>query len=404
MDTTISNSAPAASCPRCGQAVDPQARNCGHCGIDLALAVVLAERALATSMPTPSGTPISSTPIAPEILVPRLGDYLIEKGVLQPEELQRALDYQREKSRQGEPLLVGQSLLELGLVEQETLDEAITEQILQLQAALQQSNRQLEQRVKERTVDLQNALNKLSELNQLKSNFISNISHELRTPLTHIKGYLDLLADGSLGSLNEAQTDAMGVLLRAESRLEQLIDDLIYFSLASRGEFSLDISPTTIGNLLEKPVNKAYRTAATKRVSLITKVQPEVLALMVKVDVEKVSWVLMQLLDNAIKFTTDGGRVTLEAANEGNILLLRVSDTGIGIPGERLSEIFEPFHQLDGSETRRYGGTGLGLALVRRIVEGHGSRIKVESEVGVGSTFEFFLPILDQQADGPQNE
>lgn len=140
--------------------------------------------------------------------------------------------------------MIGQKLLELGLVDRETLDQVVTEQILQLQQALQLANRQLEQRVLERTQDLQQALNKLSELNELKSNFISTISHELRTPLTHLKGYITLLADGSLGDLSEAQQEAMDVMERAEARLEHLIEDLIQFSLIARGQLSLTLNPT----------------------------------------------------------------------------------------------------------------------------------------------------------------
>jgi signal transduction histidine kinase len=114
-------------------------------------------------------------------------------------------------------------LLELGYIDREILDQVITEQILQLQSALQHANRQLESRVQERTRELQQALNRLSELNQLKSNFISNVSHELRTPLTHIKGYLDLLADGSLGQLTDQQSTAVEGRFALETRLEELI-------------------------------------------------------------------------------------------------------------------------------------------------------------------------------------
>ena len=118
------------SCPNCGGAVDPQTRTCIHCGVGLALAALLSERDLTTGSPKNG-----SILISPEILVPRLGGYLIEKGVLTRESLQKALDYQRDQVRKGRPSLIGQTLLELGLVDKETLDKAITEQILQLQSA-----------------------------------------------------------------------------------------------------------------------------------------------------------------------------------------------------------------------------------------------------------------------------
>ena len=160
--------------------------------------------------------------IAPETLVPRLGDLLIERGLLDPDDLQTALDFQQDRISGGNPCLIGQALVELGYIDQRSIDEVVTVQIFHLQNTLEQTNRELEKRVEERTADLQEALVKLTELNQLKSNFISNISHELRTPLTHIKGYLDLLSDLSLGPLTPLQVEALEVLIRSEERLEQL--------------------------------------------------------------------------------------------------------------------------------------------------------------------------------------
>ena len=145
------------SCPVCGTLVDAQARQCPQCGVELALAAAIAERAVKSAMAVEP-----TMPITPEILVPRIGDYLRERGVLSQEDLQHALDYNRALAAKGESRLVGQVLLELGLVDRETLDQVITEQILRLQDALQQANRQLEQRVRERTRELQSALNRLS--------------------------------------------------------------------------------------------------------------------------------------------------------------------------------------------------------------------------------------------------
>ncbi|RLD06261.1 MAG: hypothetical protein DRI32_02900, partial [Chloroflexi bacterium] len=146
---------------------------------------------------------IQPNKLTPEMLVPRLGDYLVNSGHIGIEDLQKALAYQQEKIAHGESALIGQTLIELNLVTKEILDQAVTEQIIQLRSALQATNRNLERRVQERTAELQGALERLSELSELKANFVSNISHELRTPLTHIKGYLELIASESLGTITE---------------------------------------------------------------------------------------------------------------------------------------------------------------------------------------------------------
>ena len=328
--------------------------------------------------------------IAPETLVPRLGDLLIERGLLLPEDLSIALDYQQQKIRSGAPCLIGQALIELGYVDQRSIDEVVTIQIFDLQNRLERANLHLEQQVAERTEDLKDALDKLTELNQLKSNFISNISHELRTPLIHIKGYLDILADYSLGPLTPSQEEAIAVLQRSEDRLEQLIDDLLQFSLAVKGELDLYLQPLAVRDLVEIYLPQKQRKADAKDVQLeieIAKDLPEIHA-----DADKMAWVISQLLDNAIKFTPAGGQVRLTAKEESGQVEFSVRDDGIGIPSKRLGEIFEPFHQLDGSVTRRYPGTGLGLAMVHQILKAHGVTINVTSQPKAGSCFSFTFP------------
>ncbi|MBL8062057.1 MAG: hypothetical protein JNK32_03490 [Anaerolineales bacterium] len=331
-----------------------------------------------------------SSKLTPEMLIPRLGEYIVQKGLISEAQLQMALDLQQEQIAQGNPFMLGQALMELNLLDQATLDQAITEQILQLRSALQAANRNLEQRVRERTAELNEALNRLSELSQMKANFIANISHELRTPLTHIKGYIELLISESLGAVAPEQRHALSVSQRATSRLEGMIEDLIMFSLSSRGEMSMKQEPVDIRRLVSLIVKSANAKAEERGVKLQLDASDGLP--LVQADAEKISWVVSQLLDNGIKFTPSGGSVSVILKEEGsNLLQVIVSDTGIGIPQGRMKEIFEPFHQLDGSSTRRFGGTGLGLSLVRQIVEAHGSLLDVKSMEGKGSTFKFPL-------------
>ncbi len=374
-------------CPNCGQPVSQDVLECPHCGVNLALAAVIGEQEVISRI---SENP--AIPITPEILVPRVGELLIDRGVLTQEGLQAALDFSKKPGPDGHQRLVGQALLELKLIDRETLDQVITEQILQLQSALHQSNLQLEQRVKERTQELQSALNKLAELNQLKSNFISNVSHELRTPLTHIRGYLDLMSDGCLGNLSDEQKTALDVMLRSEARLEELIEKMLQFSLEATGQFTLQMKPTNISEVIFLALKQAKIKAANRPVVLKVDIQAD--PCMVKMDSEKIQWVVMELAENAIKFTPPGGCVTVGLNEQDSIVKFQVADNGIGISSEKLDEIFEPYHQLDGSSTRRYGGIGLGLALVKKIVEAHGSRVEVASEAGKGTVIAFQLPAL----------
>ncbi len=380
------------TCIRCSEPVHPNTHICTNCGVDLALAAEHNKKIMSYTSKVPEGLPL-----VPEILVPRLGNYLIEKGVLSIADLETALEYQQHRSDLGEPCLIGQALLALDLIDQENLDVAITEQILELQSALHRANHQLEQRVQERTAELRNALDKLTELSRLKSNFISSISHELRTPLTHIKGYLDMLSEESLGPLTTQQSDALKVLLRAEARLERLIEDLIQFSLASRGDLSIHPKPFSINHLLNVSIPQ-FRNIARENDLQLTYSIPEQLPQVIA-DEGKISWVLMQLLDNAVKFTPEGGQIYVAATIDKDSILVSVADTGIGIPEERISEIFEPFHQLDGSITRQYAGTGLGLTMANRILEAHGTSLNVESLVGEGSRFAFLLPVANDKYD-----
>lgn len=375
------------SCPNCNQLISPEERYCPHCQADLAIAAVIAERVMTTAPLFPV-----QRPTTPEMLVPRIGDYLVDEGHITRTQLGHALHIQKKMSRSGEQVLVGELLVDLGFISREQLDQAITQHVLQLQSALARSNQRLEEQVQQRTSQLQNALVKLSELNQLKLNFISNVSHELRMPMQFLIGYLDLFSSGSLGPVSTEQASALTSLQGASQQLKGLIENLLQFSSAAAGDLPLDMSPLTLDLPVKTAVTVARPKAQARAIDLkkvIAAQLPEVIA-----DNQKITWVVEQLLDNAIKFTPAGGLIEIETTPIQQNVMIKVTDTGIGIPDNRIDEIFEPFHQLDGSSTRHYGGTGLGLALARSIVDAHGSKIEVESYVGQGSTFSFALPVV----------
>jgi signal transduction histidine kinase len=189
--------------------------------------------------------------------------------------------------------------------------------------------------------------------------------------------------------LEPEQGRAIGVMSRSADRLERLIEDLLMFSMQERGEVTLRLSSFNLKNSASDLLHRMAPKAEEKQIILFMEsdsANPLVIA-----DQEKITWVMAQLLENAIKFTPANGRVILRVTTEKPYYRITVEETGIGIPADKLQEIFEPFHQLDGSSTRRYGGTGLGLTLAHRIIEAHGSVITVASEVNKGTILEFLI-------------
>ncbi len=256
--------------------------------------------------------------------------------------------------------------------------------ILCAQAAIALENAQLYEK-------LRRAYEELKELDQMKTDFLASISHELRTPLAPIIGYVELLLSGHPGPLTARQRSGLEIIAESVQRLKGLIEQLLAFVQLGRGEFTLHLTEIPIDLLLQAKVEAFQGKARAKGLALTLAVPaalPRVIA-----DLGGIAQVLDLLLDNAVKFTPEGGRICLAArpVTGEEFVEISVSDTGIGIPEDQLEKIFQHFYQVDSSATRQYGGTGLGLALAKRIVEGHGSRIQVESRVGQGSTFRFLL-------------
>jgi signal transduction histidine kinase len=198
------------------------------------------------------------------------------------------------------------------------------------------------------------------------------------------------MSDEALGPVTPDQRDALRVTAGAVGRLESLVNDLISYAAAARGELTVNLRPVSVAMVVLQVLDRSRAKAERQNITLSYDLTPELPP--VTADEEKLYWTLLQLVDNAVKFTPAGGSVTIGAQPDEQRVRLTVHDTGIGIPAAQLDDIFEPFRQLDGSSTRRYGGTGLGLALVRRILDAHGCAMQVESAEGQGSTFSFALP------------
>jgi signal transduction histidine kinase len=257
-------------------------------------------------------------------------------------------------------------------------------------------NVRLFQEIQEKSRELETANDRLKELDQLKSDFVSNVSHELRTPLTAIKGAVDLLLREVPGPLNENQTHYLSRVRSNTQHLAGLINDLLDLAKIEEGKVELKGVRVSVGGLVHEVMEAVKPMAAEKPVLLEVDVpEPSVL---VWADRDKVTQVLMNLIGNAIKFTPPQGRVMVSASRDGTEWArVSVNDSGPGISTEESQKIFQKFYQVSEDGGPKPKGTGLGLAISKALVELHGGKIWVESESGCGSTFSFTLPVSGSQ-------
>jgi signal transduction histidine kinase len=238
----------------------------------------------------------------------------------------------------------------------------------------------------------------LREANRLKSEFLANMSHELRTPLNGIIGFSELLVDEKPGSLNSKQREYLNDVLSNGRHLLQLINDVLDLSKVEAGKMEFFPEPFPLRKAIDEVCATLAPMADEKRIKIRRDVDPAVAT--VVLDQQKLKQVLFNLLSNAVKFTAAGGDVAIVASLEAaDRLRLVVSDTGIGIRREDLGKLFAEFQQLDSSAARLYQGTGLGLALSKKIIESQHGTIGVESEVGTGSSFTVILPLADRSVE-----
>jgi PAS domain S-box-containing protein len=256
-------------------------------------------------------------------------------------------------------------------------------------AAIAIENAQLYASEHERAAALARALEQQRELDRLQREFIQNVSHELRTPLALVRGHAELLEAGWLGELNAEQLQSVTVILRRSEMLSKLVDDIVgILTIEKKG---LKREPLDLSQMIHTLLTE-FKTAAEKNnLGLSAEIEPELPRVMG--DGMALRRALDNLVSNAVKFTPAGGSISVRLSRAAQFLALQVTDTGIGIPEDKQARIFERFYQVDGSATRKYGGVGLGLALVKEIVEAHGGQIAVTSQLNTGTTFSLLLPL-----------
>jgi signal transduction histidine kinase/ActR/RegA family two-component response regulator len=271
----------------------------------------------------------------------------------------------------------------------------------------------LEKTVHERTAALEAALDELQRSNhelrsakeaaeaaaRSKDEFLASMSHELRTPLNAVLGLSELLQEEIYGGLNEKQREALGTIETSGRHLLALINDILELARMASGNVQLRLGKVDVSELCESCVDLVRAQAKKKDITVTCDVASTVPRL--KTDARRLKQVLVNLLGNAVKFTEKGGAIGLKATLEGSSLHIEVWDSGIGIKPEDCARIFLPFVQVESGLSRKYDGTGLGLALVRQLAELLGGEVSVESELGVGSKFRLRLPFSASTSIGP---
>jgi signal transduction histidine kinase len=238
---------------------------------------------------------------------------------------------------------------------------------------------------------LANAFNRMSaelqNLEQSRRDLVANVSHELKTPITAIRAHLENLLDG----VERPEPKTMQVMLAQTERLARLVEQLLELSRLESGEMPLLREAIPLGPLVTQVLSEIEVARSDRGVAVMNQMANDLPP--VDADRERVHQVLFNLIDNAVRFTPSGGAVTVTAQRHNGSIEVRVADTGVGIPPEHLPRLFERFYRADPARSREDGGTGIGLAIARSVVEAHGGHIQAQSEIGKGSVFTFDLPV-----------
>jgi PAS domain S-box-containing protein len=251
-------------------------------------------------------------------------------------------------------------------------------------------NKRLKNEIELATKELREKNIELKKMDELKSDFVSNVSHELRTPLTSISGYTKLLLMGKLGQVNDQQKDCLDIVSEESERLTRLINNVLDLSKLESGKIKFKLEKIDIKEIATSTIQTLMHVANKKNIKIILKSSGKIP--LFKASKDLIKQVLINLLNNALKFTPQKGQIEVNIKKISNKIQVAIKDNGEGIEKELIRKLFDKFYQVDSSMTREQGGTGLGLVIVKHIIDAHSGKIKVKSKLGKGSEFVFSLP------------
>jgi two-component system phosphate regulon sensor histidine kinase PhoR len=231
----------------------------------------------------------------------------------------------------------------------------------------------------------------LKKLERMRVDFVANVTHEIKTPLTAILGFVETLQEGAIED-RETAKKFLSTIARHAERLNRLVEDLLTISNAELGEMHFSFESVALSGIAQSVLQMIQRKAGEKKIEIISEI-PENLPL-IRADRDRLSQILINVLDNAVKFTPEGGSVRISAARAGEAeVVMRIADTGIGIPRDEVSRLGERFYRVDKTRSRELGGTGLGLSIVKHLVTAHKGRMEIESQLGRGTIVSLYIPV-----------
>jgi two-component system phosphate regulon sensor histidine kinase PhoR len=231
---------------------------------------------------------------------------------------------------------------------------------------------------------------RLKKLEKIRVDFVANVTHEIRTPLTAIIGYLETIKAGTINNIDETKR-FVDISLKQAQRLNRLVEDLLVISKVELGELGFRFEEISLRNTLEGVIPLVEAKVKLKNINIHNKVPENDVT--IRADRDRLTQILVNVLDNAVKFTPEEGRIIIDAWQKDNYAVLTIMDTGIGIPKEEVQRLGERFYRVDRSRSRDMGGTGLGLSIVKHLMIAHGGKMEIESQLDKGTKVSLFFPL-----------